>query len=215
MSNNLVVVNKELESKVDGLSKFSLEMANAIEKMNGAVRATGDVVAGLKPYIENYMESSIQSVREEMTTKIAEVELRQQEKVVQAIIQQNDIIAERKKKLNSAFESCVFRLLECGKEDPKYILFHKFIRAYLNSELRNWFDVNKREAICNNIEKYEKALLYLKKVKIPEYNTAYNKWCKKLAKSYRYGFDNLKSGSREEMKEAYELYFGITKSTNV
>ena len=209
MSNNLMVIDKELEDKVIGLSKFSLEMANAIEKMNGAVRATGDVVAGLKPYIDNYMESSIQSMREEMTTKIAEIELKQDEKVTQAVIRQNDIIATRKRELQKAFESCVFRLLSCSQECAKYILFHKFIRSYLNTWLRGRFDVNNRDGICNNEEKFEKAILYLSKIKIINYEKEYDKWCEKLAKSYKHGFDNLKSGSRNEMIEAYEEYFGI------
>lgn len=209
MDKNLAVVNKTLENKVEGLSKFSLEMANAIEKMNGAVQATSGVVAGLKPYIDDYMESSIQSVREEMATKITEIELKQDEKVTQAVIRQNDIIATRKREINKAFESCVFRLLGCKQESPKYILFHKFIRSYLNTWLRGRFDVNNRDGICNNDEKFEKAILYLSKFKIINYDKEYDKWCEKLARSYKHGFDNLKSGSRNEMIEAYEEYFGI------
>lgn len=213
-NNDLVLSNESIENKVNNLSKISIKMANAIEKMNGAVTATNDVVSGLIPYIDDYIsssvQSSVQSIREEFDTKMVEMNLRQEKQIKQTVIDQNQLIEERKKKLKKAFESCVFRLLDgCSQESAKYILFHRKVRAYLNDWLRNRFSVSSRVGICNDDEKYEKAIQYLGKIKIISYEQYYQKWCRQLHRDYKHGFDKLKSGSRNEMIEAYEEYFGI------
>ena len=219
MSKNLVVSNKNLENKIDGLSKFSLEMANAIEQMknsaqltNNTVQITSQVVANLKPYIDNSINTvreEIVSVREEISTKILESELKQDERILQQVIKQNDVISQRKKKLKDVYNNCVYRILNTYDDNSdKYKLFHRFVRSWLNEWMYPKFKVSNREGICNDEEKYTKCIEYLGKIRIPLYKEKiYPEWCDRLANSYKYGFEKLKD--KNEMIERYERYFGI------
>lgn len=212
MSKDLAVSNKNLKNQIDELSRFSLEMANAIEQMkdsaqltNNAVQITSQVVANLKPYIDD----SVNSVREEINTKILESELKQDERILTQVIKQNNIIAQRKKTLTSTYNNCVYRLLGTyDKNSDKYQLFHRFVRSWLDGWMYPKFKVSDRAGICNDEEKYTKCIEYLGKIKIPMYEEKiYPEWCEQLAMSYRYGFERLKN--KNEMTERYERYFGF------
>lgn len=212
MSKDLVVSNKNLKNQINELSRFSLEMANAIEQMkdsaqltNNAVQITSQVVANLKPYIDD----SVNSVREEINTKILESELKQDERILTQVIKQNNIIAQRNKTLTDTYNKCVFRLLGTyDKNSDKYQLFHRFVRAWLNEWMYPKFKVSNRDGICNDEKKYTECIEYLGKIKIPLYKEEiYPKWCRKLAMSYKYGFEKLKN--KNEMIERYERYFGF------